>query len=58
MDFGTLSQLIGALGFPIVCCLYLFHSNEKLRSTIEENTKAILELKYVIHEHNLKEDNK
>lgn len=36
MDPQTLSGLIGSLGFPIVACVYLAISNEKLRSTIDE----------------------
>ena len=56
MDFSTASQLVGSLGFPVVCCFYLFYSNEKLRQTIDKNTDAITNLKFLIHEHNLKED--
>lgn len=56
MDVNIISQLIGSLGFPIICCIYLFKSNEELRKTIQANTDAIKELKYLIHEHNLKED--
>lgn len=56
MDFSTASQLVGSLGFPIVCCFYLFYSNEKLRQTIDKNTEAIRNLGFLIHEHNLTED--
>lgn len=52
MDSNTLVQLISNLGFPICCCIYLFYSNEKLRSTLEENTKTIESLKTLIVEHN------
>lgn len=45
MDIATLSQLISTIGFPIAACVYLAFSNEKLRSTIDENTKTIAELK-------------
>lgn len=48
MDVNNLYQLISNLGFPIACCCYLFYSNEKLRTTIEENTKAIVALKEII----------
>ena len=48
MDVATLSQLISTIGFPIAACVYLAFSNEKLRSTIDENTKTIAELKTVI----------
>ncbi len=55
LDVQTLSQLIGSLGFPIACCIYLVYSNnkaaekhesevEKLRETVENNTKAMLKL--------------
>lgn len=55
MDVSTISQLIGSLGFPITCCIYLIYSNnkaaekhetevEKLRETVENNTKAMLKL--------------
>lgn len=54
MDNGTWIQLISNLGFPICCCIYLFYSNEKLRSTLEENTKMIESLKTLIVEHNAK----
>ena len=48
MDIQTLSQLISTIGFPIAACIYLAFSNEKMRSTIDENTKTIAELKTVI----------
>lgn len=48
MDINALQQLIGSMGFPIACCCYLFYSNEKLRNTLDENTKAILSLKEFI----------
>lgn len=55
MDVSTLSQLIGSLGFPIACCIYLIYTNnktaekhaeevEKLRETVENNTVAMLKL--------------
>lgn len=55
MDVTTLSQLIGSLGFPIACCIYLIYTNnktaekhaeevEKLRETVENNTVAMLKL--------------
>jgi hypothetical protein len=31
MDFQTLAQLIGSLGFPIACCVYMFFSQAKER---------------------------
>ena len=55
MDVTTISQLIGSLGFPIACCIYLIYSNnkaneshkeeiDKLRETVENNTLAMIKL--------------
>ena len=47
MEMATLNDLLSAIstvGFPIVCCIVLFLQNNKLRDTIDENTKAILTL--------------
>lgn len=48
MDIATITQLIGSVGFPIVCCIYLIHTNSKtiedLRQTIENNTEVIIRL--------------
>lgn len=52
MDVGTVTQLVGSLGFPIVCCGALFwyivkekdahkEEMEELRKSIEANTTAI-----------------
>lgn len=52
MDVGTVTQLIGSLGFPIVCCAALFWylvkekdahkaEMEELRKSVEANTTAI-----------------
>lgn len=52
MDVGTVTQLVGSLGFPIVCCGALFwylvkekdaHKKEmeELRKSVEANTTAI-----------------
>lgn len=52
MDVTTVTQLIGSLGFPIVCCGALFwylvkekdaHKKEmeELRKSVEANTTAI-----------------
>lgn len=51
MDGAALSTLIGNLGFPIVACCYLAYSNEKLRTTLEENTKTIEGLKELFKLH-------
>lgn len=56
MDIGTLTQLIGSLGFPIACSIALFiqlnKANEqhliemeKLSEAINNNTKVLIELK-------------
>lgn len=52
MDVTTITQLIGSLGFPIVCCGALFwylvkekdahkEEMEELRKSVEANTTAI-----------------
>ena len=42
---NAITELVTGVGFPIACCIYLAYSNEKLRATIEENTKTIDALK-------------
>lgn len=37
MDYTIISQLIGSLGFPIVCCGYMMTTVNK---TLKENTVA------------------
>lgn len=55
MDFSGITNLISSVGFPIACCIYLIYSNnktaekhaeevEKLRQTVENNTKVMLKL--------------
>lgn len=55
MDVNTITTLISSMGFPIACCIYLIYSNnktaekhaeevEKLRVTVENNTKVMLKL--------------
>lgn len=56
MDYSMISQFISTLGFPIVACCYLAYSNEKLRNTIEENTKTIESLKQMIADIHFKGD--
>lgn len=52
MDVGTVTQLVGSLGFPVVCCGALFwylvkekdahkEEMEELRKSVEANTAAI-----------------
>lgn len=56
MDVNVIISAISTVGFPIVCCAALFwminkqDENHKaevnaLRSVLEENTKAIIQLK-------------
>lgn len=55
MDINAITTLIGSVGFPIVCSLYLVYTNsqnelrhqqeiEKLRDTVENNTKVMIKL--------------
>ena len=55
MDMAAITQLIGSLGFPIACCIYLIYSNnkaneahkeeiDKLRPTVENNTHVMIKL--------------
>ena len=55
MDVSAITSLISSVGFPIACCIYLIYSNnktaekhaeevEKLRETVENNTKAMMKL--------------
>ena len=57
MDVQTITQLISTVGFPIVACIYLALSNDKLRTTIEENTKTIASLEKMVSMYFLKEGN-
>lgn len=46
--FNTISTLIGSIGFPIVCCIFLWkYINETMKSfteTMNENTKMLTKL--------------
>lgn len=55
MDMSVFMQMISSVGFPICCCVYLIYMNnqsderhaqeiEKLRETVENNTKVMIEL--------------
>lgn len=44
MDFQAIITAVSTVGFPIVCCGVLFIQNDKLRTTVEENTKAVISL--------------
>lgn len=45
MDVNVIMQLIGSLGFPIVCCGYMMVKNDKtlerLTDVIGNNTKVL-----------------
>lgn len=56
MDFNAIITAISTVGFPIVCCGVLFVQNNKLRDTVEENTKAIIALSDYIKYYDKKED--
>lgn len=49
MDVQAITQIIANLGFPIAACIYLALSNDKLRTTIEENTKTIASLEKLMN---------
>lgn len=61
MDYQTISQLIGTLGFPIFACIAIYyqmiqqdkkHEEEmkSVREALERNTQAILELTTLFRE--------
>lgn len=58
MDFNAIIAAISTVGFPIVCCGVLFIQNNKLRDTVEENTRAVLSLTDYIKLKDNKEDTK
>ena len=58
MDFDTIITAVSTVGFPIVCCGVLFIQNNKLRDTVEENTKAVIGLTDYIKFHDNKEEKK
>lgn len=58
MDFNAIITAISTVGFPIVCCGVLFIQNNKLRDTVEENTKAVISLTDYIKYSNNKEEKK
>ena len=57
MDFNAIITAVSTVGFPIVCCGVLFIQNNKLRDTVEENTRAIIGLTDYIKYYDKKEDN-
>ena len=52
MEVNEVLNGISSVGFPIVMCVMLYYFNkveiEKLRETIENNSKILAELKEVI----------
>lgn len=44
MDIQVISQLIGSLGFPIVCCIVMFYQNGKLQETLSELTQTLVSM--------------
>ena len=48
MDVSAIMQMISSVGFPIVACIYLALSYDKMRGAIEENTKTISNLEKMI----------
>lgn len=48
MDITTISQLVGSLGFPIVCCYFMYkYINTTMKdftNTMSENTKMLTKL--------------
>lgn len=56
MDFNAIITAVSTVGFPIVCCGVLFIQNNKLRDTVEENTRAIIALSDYIKYYDKKEE--
>lgn len=51
MDISTIANVIGSLGFPIACCIYLFYTLNKEQENHKEETnelKAAIENNTVI----------
>ena len=55
MSFDELTTFINTVGFPIATCIYLAYSNEKLRASLNENTKVLESLKQMIYDLHKKE---
>ena len=41
MDANTITSLISSVGFPIVACIYMAWSNEKLQKTLNDLTNTL-----------------
>lgn len=52
MDYATVTNLIGSLGFPIAACIYMAYVNQKQTDAHKEEmakmTEAVNELKIAI----------
>ena len=48
MDMSAFTQFISTVGFPITVAVYLLIANDKMRKTLEDNTKVIAELKTIM----------
>ena len=52
MDIGTITGMIGSLGFPIAACIYMAYVNSKQTEAHKEEmskmTEAVNELKIAI----------
>ena len=52
MDVGTITSMIGSLGFPIVACIYMAYVNDKQTEAHKEEmakiTEAVNDLKVAI----------
>lgn len=45
---SVFTQFISTVGFPIAVAIYLLIANDKMRKTLEDNTKVIAELKTIM----------
>lgn len=43
MDYNAVMQLVGSLGFPIVCCCALFYTLEKQNERHKEEMDKVIE---------------
>lgn len=41
MDISTITNVIGSLGFPIACCVYLFYTLNKEQENHKEETNEL-----------------
>lgn len=43
MDITAVTQLIGSIGFPIVCCMIMFKQSNEENKRHDEETKGFME---------------